>query len=183
MAFWESKRKANPSIKSGSLASYRSAVTFYLDNCTESAKRERWNAGQRRKLSQSLRGLKNKGADLVRTGEASGEIGKRHLPVTEYRQIAEATLLLGPGGVLSNVQVPNMAQNRHITSLHLFVSLAWNLVMRSDSVTALHSRHIDWANDALQIGVNKSKRHENEDFEYYSVVRSRCVHSCIRRSA
>ena len=170
MAFWESKRKKNPSIKSSTLASYRSAITYYFNECgTPEAKAQRWGETQMRSISRCLKGMKNKGADLVRAGEATGEVGKKQLPITEFRKLALATLKLGPGGYLDGERIAGLKDSRHVTSLHVFSVLGWNLVMRCDSVTAIHARHLDWENDALHVGVNKSKRHDNEEFEYFRV--------------
>jgi len=120
-------------------------------------------------LAKSLKGLKNQGAAKIRAGEASGDVGKRMLPLPDYRRLALTSLKLGPGGKVDGEEIQGLKDIRHITSLHMFVLFAWNLCMRCDSVTAIHTKHIDWNNDSLAIGVNKSKMHNDEDYEWFKV--------------
>ena len=141
----------------------------WMHLCCYQAKAGRWGPKQMASLGMSLRGLKNKGADLVRAGEVSGDVGKKALPLPEYRELAKITLQLGPAGRVGSQQVAGLTDCRHLTALHLFVLFAWNLCMRADSVSAIHSKHLDWDNDSLAVGVNKSKRHDDEEFEYFKV--------------
>ena len=169
-AFWTKKRKLNVKIKSRSLASYRSAVMHFANfSCTPSAKKQRWGPSQFRKLGTALTALKKKGADLVRAGLASGEVGKKPLPLTDYRRVCKATLLLGPSSEVEGAAAPGVAHARHCTALHVFSVLGWCLVMRCDNVVSIHTKHLDFSDDMLEVGVNKSKRHEAEEFEYFRV--------------
>ena len=60
-------------------------------------------------------------------------------------------------------------KGNHVTEAHLFTTLGWNLCGRSETTAAIHSRHIDWDNDALLIGICKSKRSVKEEATYFKV--------------
>ena len=95
-------------------------------------------------------------------------LGKRNMTVEEYRKLCHESLVSTSDSV--------------VTEAHLLLVLLWNLCARSDTGSAIHSRHIDWEHDCLRIGIAKSKRFAAEKAVYYGAyanpydpqVSSRC---------
>ena len=96
MAFFEHKLERSPDMKSGTLASYRSAMSYYFKHMTEEAKAQggKWDDSAYDMLKDHLKGLRNISAERVREGKASGEVGMKALALDDYRRISQFTLKL-----------------------------------------------------------------------------------------
>ncbi len=143
-AFWEHKRKT---IKATSLGGYRSAFTYAISHPKAGLVISRqWFQKAVTQFTDHMSAVKRiQSAEMRAQGTFAYQVGKNHVPMDTYRVLAETSLRLGPGGVLSDGKggaaerkIPNMADVRHCTSLHLLIVLCWCLCARCDNVVNIH---------------------------------------------
>ena len=152
LAFLEAKRKHYPGIRASTLAGYRSALWKFASDYSDQG--IVWFTEQEAKrLKRYLKGVENNASAEVRAGRLAGEEGKRHLKVEEYVALCDETI--------------GCVEGQHVTEVHLLLTSLWNLMARSETGGAIHSRHLDWENDALLVGISKSKRFTLEKAVYY----------------
>jgi hypothetical protein len=135
LLFLAHKRRVNPNLKKNTLASFKSAALKYrvlngFDTFSEADENE---------FTRFFRGVRNQLSTRVREGQASPEEGKRHLKFGEYIEICRKSLM-------------EDMESKFETELHLAITIGWNLCARSDTVSNIHARHLDWENDCLKIG-------------------------------
>ena len=143
----ELRKKADPKkpLKKGSLQSYKSAVSKFRvlngfpDFC----------ADEEAQFARYFRGVGNQVASLIRDGVASGEEGKRHIPVDEHIESCYESI------------------KNNNTELHLALTHMWNLCSRADTTANTHAQALDFEGDAFLVGISKSKRNSQEQYEYF----------------
>jgi hypothetical protein len=108
------------------------------------------------RLARYYKGLGNQIAENIRNGQTASEEAKRHLKFVEYMMMCR------------NALIENL-HSKYSSELHVCLTLGWNLCARIDTVTSLHSYHLDWDGDSLMIGIAKSKRNYQECSVFYHV--------------
>lgn len=156
LAFLESKRSGKPDIRVGTLKNIRSAVNKLIK--LNSVGVSEYTDKEMEELRRYFTGCRNFFAQKVTEGERSSKEGKRHLTVEDFQKLCKASLLKG-----------EFRLGRHEAELHFFITIAWTLMARLETATQLHSSCIDWEDDALLIGISKSKRNYSEISHWYRV--------------
>jgi hypothetical protein len=152
LSFLANKRREKPDMKKSSLASFKSACLKYRVLNGQSPFTEEEDL----QISTYLKGVKNQLSSMVRSGTASSEEGKRHLKFSEYQ-------------MLCNKAMSGEIKTKFDTETHLILMLGWNLCARADTICNVHSKHLDWDNDSLLIGIAKSKRNYQENATQFHI--------------
>jgi integrase len=188
-AFWESKKKNKPDIRRKTLEAFRSAINKYIEVQSETPdntvgpytdKELKW-------LKRWLDGFRNETSLNIREGIISGVEGKREMTPDEFIKLAYHTMTTQCLPVQQNDSAPPAQQHdapasaqqhdsatqrrgkkkkqprsRCPTELPLFTTLGWNLCARLDTSSSVHACHLDWSEDAMLVGIGKSKRNYRE---------------------
>ena len=104
----------------------------------------------------------------MRAGTQSGKEGKRELVFDEYLILARYSLI-NQCLVDNSNRTKQQARSRHPTELHLFATLGWNLCAGVDTSSHVHINHVDWNDDALIVGVGKSKKNYQETLQDFRI--------------
>jgi hypothetical protein len=105
------------------------------------------DAGLQTEMDSLIKGYTRTVATLKQTGDMEMQEGKDPLSFIAYRMIAKKLAML----------VDDRDSTTAASFAWAFFTLQWNLLCRSESVTAILLDHIAWNNDSLVIFIPKHK--------------------------
>jgi hypothetical protein len=168
-AFLQFKFESKEVTRATSLHGHRSALGHYMnvnnDLIAADCQGQPWTQDQWDSLSLMQVGLKNVTAQHIRDGEVDGKVGKDHLPCEKYQHFCATSTAMDQDLLREH----GLVHSHHATGLQCFGKMMWNLCARSDTAGAMRTSHLKWEGDCMMVGINKSKKHSKEEFEYFAL--------------